>query len=92
MCQHVRNSEGQGGVHLCPFFWRDAGNCGVLKDAPVEELHDVEVAANDALILAERVGFRHWDIGLLKGVDDSVFTIYLVRRLKALVRRLPLLR
>jgi hypothetical protein len=43
---------GRGEVHLRAVFGRDVGERWVLEDAAVEELHDVEVGAHDAVILA----------------------------------------
>lgn len=71
---------GQDGVevHLRPLFRCYTRNRWVFKDTSIEKLHDVEVAAHNAFILAECIGFGNWDIGVLEGVDDAVLTIDLV--------------
>jgi hypothetical protein len=38
-------------VHLGALLWRHVWDRWVLEDTTVEELHDVEVCANDLLIL-----------------------------------------
>ena len=73
--------RGEGNVHLRPLLRRHPRDRRVLKYTSIEKLHDVEVAAHHALILAECVGFGHGDIGLLEGVDDAVFAVDLVRGL-----------
>ena len=51
---------------------------GVFEDAAVEEVHDVEIATNDLLILTEDQCSGYWDICLLQCVDDSVLAVDLV--------------
>jgi hypothetical protein len=70
-------------VHLGPLLWCDIWNRWVLEDSAVEELHDIEVSANDLLILTKAECFWHWDVCLLEGVDDPVFTINLMRCLES---------
>jgi hypothetical protein len=77
----LKGGEGRGNVHLRSFLRRHPRESRVLEDASVEELHDVEVAAHHALVLAESIGFGYGDIGLLEGVDDAVFAVDLVRGL-----------
>ena len=40
-------------IHLRPFFSCYAWNRGIFEDTPIEEVHDVEVGANDVLVLAK---------------------------------------
>lgn len=61
---------------LCCFA--RTGYYGVFKDASIEEVHDVEVTADDLFILAEAQRPGYWDVCLLEGVDDSVFAVDLV--------------
>lgn len=70
-------------VHFCSLFGCHAWDRWVFKDASIKELHDVEVAAYNAFILTECVGFRDWDVGVLEGMDDPVFAIDLVSCLRA---------
>jgi hypothetical protein len=65
-------------AHFGPLLGRYFWDRGVFEDTPVEEFHDVEVAAYNAFILAECVGLGHGDVGLLEGMDDPVFAIDLV--------------
>ena len=74
---------GRGNVHLRSLLGRHPRDRWVLEYTSIEELHDVEVAAHHALILAECVGFGHGDIGLLEGVNDAVLAVDLVRSLRA---------
>jgi hypothetical protein len=67
-----------GGLHLGSLFWRYVGNRWVFEDAAVEELHDVEVAANDRFILTQREGLRYGYISVFEGVEDAVFAVDLV--------------
>lgn len=62
-------------VHLRPLLRRHAWYGWVLEDATIEELHDVEVGADNALILTKAEGFGYWDVGFLEGVDDAVFAV-----------------
>lgn len=64
--------------HLGALLGGYAWDCGVLEDTPVEELHDVEVAAYYTFILAECIGYGHWYIGLFESMDDSVLAVDLV--------------
>ena len=73
----------KGAVHLRPLLRRHPRDRRVLEYTSIEELHDVEVAAHHALILAECVGLGHGDVGLLEGVDDAVLAVDLVRSLRA---------
>lgn len=75
----------KGAVHLRPLLRRHPRDRRVLEYTSIEEFHNVEVAAHHALILAECVCFGHGDIGLLKGVDDAVLAVDLVRGLGSLV-------
>ena len=68
-------------IHLRSLFSRYSWNRGILEDAPIKEVHDVEVRANDILVLTETQCARNRDIGFLQCVDDSVFAIDLVRSL-----------
>ena len=54
---------------------------GVLEDAAVEELHDVEGRADDGVVLAQAVGLGHRHVRLGQGVDDAVLALDLVGRL-----------
>jgi hypothetical protein len=67
-----------GGLHLRSLLWRYVGNRWVFEDAAVEELHDVEVAANDRFILTQREGLRYGYISVFEGVEDAVFAVDLV--------------
>lgn len=60
---------------------QDGRDDGVLEDAAVKELHDVEGGAEHGGVLAEAVGARDRDVGVLEGVDDAVLALDLVRRL-----------
>lgn len=73
---------GCGHVHLRPLLRCHFWNCGVLEDASVKKLHDVKVAAHNAVILTECVGFGDRDIGVLESVDNPVFAVDLVRCLQ----------
>lgn len=74
----TRAGEGQTNVHCRSLLGCHARECWVFKDAPVQEFHDVEVTAHDALVLAECVGFGNWDVGLLESVDYAVLAVDLV--------------
>lgn len=54
-----------GYLHLRPLLGCDAWDCRVLEDASVKEFHDIEIGANDLLILAETYRPWYWDIRLL---------------------------
>lgn len=43
----------QGVVHLCSFLGCDIRDSGIFEDAAIEEVHDVEVGANDLFVLTE---------------------------------------
>lgn len=57
------------------------GDDGVLEDAAVEELHDVEGRAEHGRVLAQAVGLGHGHVGRGKRVDDAVLALDLVGRL-----------
>lgn len=40
-------------IHLRSLFSRYSWNRGILEDAPIKKVHDVEVRANDILVLTE---------------------------------------
>jgi hypothetical protein len=67
-----------GVVHLCPLFGCDVWNSWIFEDSAVEELHDIEVGANDLLILTQAESFRDWDVCVLERMENSVFAIDLV--------------
>ena len=60
---------GQGGdcrmPHLSPLLGRDVRKAGVLDDAAVEEVHDVEWGADDGIIFAKTVCLWHRYVGRL---------------------------
>ena len=64
-----------------PLLGAHPGHGKVLKDAPVEELHDVEGRADDALVLAEAVRLGHGDAGALQRMQHPELALDLVRRL-----------
>lgn len=68
-------------VHLRALFGRYVWNGWVLEDAAIEELHDVEVCADDFLILTEAEGLWDRDVGVLERVEDPVLAVDLVGRL-----------
>lgn len=74
-------------VHLCSLFGCYTRNRRILKDSAVEKLHDVEVTAYNTLILTKSVGFRDWDISLLKGMDNSIFSVHLMSCLEWVVSK-----
>jgi hypothetical protein len=51
--------------HLRSFFWGDVWDCRVLEYPAIQEIHNVEVGANHALILAQAKSPRNRHIGLL---------------------------
>lgn len=53
----------------------------------VQELHDVERASDDAAILTETVGLGDRHIGLFQGMDDLVFPLDFVSRLREQLAR-----
>jgi hypothetical protein len=65
-------------VHLGALFWGHFWDRWVLENAAVEELHDVEVCANNLFILTQTEGFWDWDICVFEGVDDPVFAVNFV--------------
>lgn len=79
----VQLRQGADGIipHLVARGRVHAGDGRVLDDAPVEELHDVEGRADDAVVLAQAVRFGHGHVRLLQRVDDAVLALDLVRRL-----------
>jgi len=52
----------------------------VPEHAPLDVLHDVEGAADDALVLAQREHPRHRDAGAVQRLHDAVFALDCVRR------------
>jgi hypothetical protein len=68
----------EGFVHLGSLLWGYVRHRWVLENSAVEELHDVEVGANDLLILTQAIGFGYRDICLFESVDDPVFAVDLV--------------
>lgn len=69
-------------IHLRPLLRCYLWDCGVFEDAPVKELHDVEVTAENTLILAECVGLWDWNICLLECMNDPIFAVDFMRRLR----------
>lgn len=67
----------------------DVGQGRVFEDAAVEEGHDVEGGAYDAVVFTETEGAWDGHVGLLEGVDDAVFAVDLMGGLgEELARRL----
>lgn len=58
------------------------GHGWVGEDPSIQEFHDIEGCPHDAVIFTETIGFRDGDIGLLEGVDDLVFALDFMRRLR----------
>ena len=67
--------------HLSPLRGCHTGNCWVFDDAPVQELHNVEGRADDAVIFAQTVDLRDRDVGVLQRVQNPMLALDLVRRL-----------
>lgn len=83
-------TENKQNIHFGSILNAHAGQTGVLEDAAVEELHDVEGGADDAVILAQAVGPRHRHVGMARQRGkDAILAVDLVRRLgQQLARRL----
>lgn len=69
-------------LHLRSLLGGHAWDRRVFEDASVQELHDVEIAAYNTLILTKSVRFWHGDIGFLQGMNDPVLAVNLVRCLR----------
>ena len=69
-----------GGVpHFCAVEGGDVGDVWFGYMASIEEFHDVEGGADYAGVFAENIGLWHWDVGILEGVDDFIFSFDLMR-------------
>lgn len=79
----VKLGKGAHGVspYRATMIREDVRNDGILKDAPVQELHDVEGGSDDFWIFAQAVGSRNGNVGGCQGRDDAVLALNLVSRL-----------
>ena len=61
--------------HLSSMLGAHVGERRINDHSSVQELHDVELCADDAFIFAHADGAGDGDVGLFKGVDDAVLAI-----------------
>lgn len=52
-------------IHLFTLFCRYAGHVWIRNYPPIQELHDVERTANDAIIFTQAVGFGNRNVCFL---------------------------
>jgi hypothetical protein len=58
---------------------RRSTSVGVDGDDAVDELHDVELRADDRLVVADGVWSRHGEAGRLERGDDRELAVHVVR-------------
>ena len=59
------------GLHLVSFVGSDTWKGCILKDASIQEFHDIESRTDHSCVFAQAVGFRERDICTLQGMDDA---------------------
>ena len=72
--------RGQGPIHGGPGFRRLVRQAAIGERAPVNQLHDVEHGAYDAIIGAQGVGPGDRKSGRMKRRDQTVLAIHGMRR------------
>ena len=75
-------------VNLGPFGRPEFRQVNAAEDAAVLELHDIEHLADDAFVLAKRIGFRDWYARTVKRRDDLELAVDRMRGGQKFARRL----